>query len=182
MKIEQTPIKDLQIIIPTVFTDERGYFFEAYHQQKLEDLGLSIDFIQDNQSFSQKGTIRGLHYQNPPYAQSKLVRVLSGEIIDVAVDLRKDSPTFGQHYSILLSAENQKQLFIPQGFAHGFSVLSETATILYKCDEVYHKESEGGIRFDDAELNIDWGVEVQSAVVSEKDMALPSLGLCNSQF
>ena len=182
MKIEQTPIKDLQIIIPTVFTDERGYFFEAYHQQKLEDLGLSIDFIQDNQSFSQKGTIRGLHYQNPPYAQSKLVRVLSGEIIDVAVDLRKDSLTFGQHYSILLSAENQKQLFIPQGFAHGFSVLSETATILYKCDEVYHKESEGGIRFDDAELNIDWGVEVQSAVVSEKDMALPSLGLCNSQF
>jgi dTDP-4-dehydrorhamnose 3,5-epimerase len=182
LKIEQTPIKDLQIIIPTVFTDERGYFFEAYHQQKLEDLGLSIDFIQDNQSFSQKGTIRGLHYQNPPYAQSKLVRVLSGEIIDVAVDLRKDSPTFGQHYSILLSAENQKQLFIPQGFAHGFSVLSETATILYKCDEVYHKESEGGIRFDDAELNIDWGVEVQSAVVSEKDMALPSLGLCNSQF
>lgn len=182
MKIEQTPIKDLQIIIPTVFTDERGYFFEAYHQQKLEDLGLSIDFIQDNQSFSQKGTIRGLHYQNPPYAQSKLVRVLSGEIIDVAVDLRKDSPTFGQHYSILLSAENQKQLFIPQGFAHGFSVLSETATILYKCDQVYHKESEGGIRFDDAELNIDWGVEVQSAVVSEKDMALPSLGLCNSQF
>lgn len=142
MKIEQTPIKDLQIIIPTVFTDERGYFFEAYHQQKLEDLGLSIDFIQDNQSFSQKGTIRGLHYQNPPYAQSKLVRVLSGEIIDVAVDLRKDSPTFGQHYSILLSAENQKQLFIPQGFAHGFSVLSETATILYKCDQVYHKESE----------------------------------------
>lgn len=182
MKIEQTPIKDLQIIIPTVFTDERGYFFEAYHQQKLEDLGLSIDFIQDNQSFSQKGTIRGLHYQNPPYAQSKLVRVLSGEIIDVAVDLRKDSPTFGQHYSILLSAENQKQLFIPQGFAHGFSVLSETATILYKCDQVYHKESEGGIRFDDAELNIDWGVEVQSAVVSEKDMALPNLGLCNSQF
>ncbi|MBP5995693.1 MAG: dTDP-4-dehydrorhamnose 3,5-epimerase [Crocinitomicaceae bacterium] len=182
MKIEQTPIKDLQIIIPTVFTDERGYFFEAYHQQKLEDLGLSIDFIQDNQSFSQKGTIRGLHYQNPPYAQSKLVRVLSGEIIDVAVDLRKDSPTFGRHFSILLSAENQKQLFIPQGFAHGFSVLSETATILYKCDQVYHKESEGGIRFDDAELNIDWGVEVQSAVVSEKDMALPSLGLCNSQF
>ena len=182
MKIEQTPIKDLQIIIPTVFTDERGYFFEAYHQQKLEDLGLSIDFIQDNQSFSQKGTIRGLHYQNPPYAQSKLVRVLSGEIIDVAVDLRKDSPTFGQHYSILLSAENQKQLFIPQGFAHGFSVLSETATILYKCDQMYHKESEGGIRFDDTELNIDWGVEVQSAVVSEKDMALPSLGLCNSQF
>lgn len=182
MKIEQTPIKDLQIIIPTVFTDERGYFFEAYHQQKLEDLGLSIDFIQDNQSFSQKGTIRGLHYQNPPYAQSKLVRVLSGEIIDVAVDLRKDSPTFGRHFSILLSAENQKQLFIPQGFAHGFSVLSETATILYKCDQVYHKESEGGIRFDDTELNIDWGVEVQSAVVSEKDMALPSLGLCNSQF
>lgn len=182
MKIEQTPIKDLQIIIPTVFTDERGYFFEAYHQQKLEDLGLSIDFIQDNQSFSQKGTIRGLHYQNPPYAQSKLVRVLSGEIMDVAVDLRKDSPTFGQHFSILLSAENQKQLFIPQGFAHGFSVLSETATILYKCDQVYHKESEGGIRFDDAELNIDWGVELQSAVVSEKDMALPNLGLCNSQF
>ena len=131
MNIETTPIQDLVIIIPTVFEDERGYFMESYNQQKLAELGITIDFVQDNQSFSKQGTLRGLHYQNPPFAQTKLVRVLEGEIVDVAVDLRKDSPSYGQHFAIRLTDENKKQLLIPQGFAHGFSVLSETAVVLY---------------------------------------------------
>lgn len=182
MKIEKTFIKDLVLISPSVFEDARGYFFEAYNKSKFSDLGISIDFVQDNQSFSQKGTLRGLHYQNPPFAQTKLVRVLQGEIIDVAVDLRKDSPTFGKHFSVLLSAENKKQLLVPQGFAHGFSVLSETAVVLYKCDQYYNKESEGGIRFDDPTLAIDWGMDLKNAIVSEKDQILPDFTNCNSQF
>lgn len=182
MKIEKTFIKDLVVVEPIVFGDERGYFFEAYSKTKFEDLGIAIDFVQDNQSFSKKGTLRGLHYQNPPYAQTKLVRVLEGEIIDVAVDLRKDSPTYGKSFSILLSAENKKQLLVPQGFAHGFSVISETAVVLYKCDQFYHKESEGGIRFDDPSLNIDWGIDVADAIVSEKDLVLPFIEDCNSGF
>ena len=182
MNIEKTFIKDLVLISPSVFEDARGYFFEAYNKSKFSDLGISIDFVQDNQSFSQKGTLRGLHYQNPPFAQTKLVRVLQGEIIDVAVDLRKDSPTFGKHFSVLLSAENKKQLLVPQGFAHGFSVLSETAVVLYKCDQYYNKESEGGIRFDDPTLAIDWGMDLKNAIVSEKDQILPDFTNCNSQF
>jgi dTDP-4-dehydrorhamnose 3,5-epimerase len=182
MNIEETSIKDLLILSPTVFEDERGYFFEAYNKSKLTDLGIDIDFVQDNQSFSQRGTLRGLHYQNPPFAQTKLVRVLEGEIMDVAVDLRKDSPTFGKHFSILLSSENKKQLLVPQGFAHGFSVLSETAVVLYKCDQYYNKPSEGGIRYDDATLNIDWGMDLKDAIVSEKDTVLPDFSNCNSQF
>jgi dTDP-4-dehydrorhamnose 3,5-epimerase len=182
MNIEQTFIKDLVILTPDVFEDERGYFFEAYNKNKLSDLGILIDFVQDNQSFSQKGTLRGLHYQNPPFAQTKLVRVLQGEIMDVAVDLRKDSPTFGKHFGIRLTAENKKQLLVPQGFAHGFSVISETAVVLYKCDQFYNKQSEGGIRFDDPALNIDWGMDLQHAIVSEKDLVLPDLKNCNSQF
>ena len=182
MKIEKTYIEDLVIIQPAVFEDSRGYFFEAYSKTKFEDLGIAIDFVQDNQSFSKKGTLRGLHYQNPPYAQTKLVRVLEGEIIDVAVDLRKDSPTYGKAFSILLSAENKKQLLVPQGFAHGFSVISETAVVLYKCDQFYHKESEGGIRFDDPSLNIDWGMDLADAIVSEKDLVLPFIEDCNSGF
>ncbi|MBB1194904.1 dTDP-4-dehydrorhamnose 3,5-epimerase [Flavobacterium sp. SOK18b] len=182
MKIEKTTIKDLVIISPNVFEDERGYFFEAYSKNNLSNEGVTIDFVQDNQSFSKKGTLRGLHYQNPPYAQTKLVRVLQGEIIDVAVDLRKDSPTFGESFSLLLSAENKKQLLVPQGFAHGFSVLSETAVVMYKCDQFYNKQSEGGIRFDDPTLNIDWGMDLKEAIVSEKDRILPNLANCNSQF
>ena len=182
MKIEQTFIQDLVILKPSVFEDERGYFFEAYNKNKLSDLGIHIDFVQDNQSFSKKGTLRGLHYQNPPFAQTKLVRVLQGEILDVAVDLRKDSSTFGRHFSVLLSSENKKQLLIPQGFAHGFSVLSETAVVLYKCDQYYNKESEGGIRYDDVTLNIDWGMDLKEAIVSEKDIVLPNFANCNSQF
>lgn len=182
MKIEKTFIEDLVILSPSVFEDERGYFFEGYNKSKLADLGIAIDFVQDNQSFSKKGTLRGLHYQNPPFAQTKLVRVLQGEIVDVAVDLRKDSPTFGKHFSIVLSSENKNQLLVPQGFAHGFSVLSETAVVFYKCDQYYNKESEGGIRYDDSTLDIDWGMDLKNAIVSEKDLILPDFANCNSQF
>lgn len=182
MILEPTHIKDLVVLAPTIFVDERGYFFEAYNKNKLSDLGIHIDFVQDNQSFSKKGTLRGLHYQNPPFAQTKLVRVLQGAIMDVAVDLRKDSPTFGKYFGIELSAENKKQLLVPQGFAHGFSVLSETAEVSYKCDQYYDRPSEGGIRFDDATLNIDWGMDLEKAIVSEKDLILPSFENCNSQF
>ena len=156
--------------------------FRSYNQNTLVAEGIQINFVQDNQSFSKRGTLRGLHYQNPPFAQTKLVRVLEGEIVDVAVDLRKDSPTYGQHFALRLSAENKKQLLIPQGFAHGFSVLSETATVLYKCDQFYNKASEGGIRFDDPLLNIDWGIDLKAAIVSEKDQILPLFKDCNSEF
>jgi dTDP-4-dehydrorhamnose 3,5-epimerase len=182
MTIETTPIQDLLIINPTVFEDARGYFFEAYNQNTLANQGITINFVQDNQSFSKRGTLRGLHYQNPPFAQTKLVRVLQGEIIDVAVDIRKQSPTYGQHFAIRLSAENKKQLLIPHGFAHGFSVISETAVVLYKCDQFYHKESEGGIRFDDPVLNIDWGMDLKDVIVSDKDLVLPGIAECNSEF
>jgi dTDP-4-dehydrorhamnose 3,5-epimerase len=182
MNIETTPIQDLVIIIPTVFEDDRGYFMESYNQQKLEEAGIHFPFVQDNQSFSKQGTLRGLHYQNPPFAQTKLVRVLEGEIVDVAVDLRKDSPTYGQHFALRLSAENKKQLLIPHGFAHGFSVISETAVVLYKCDQFYNKASEGGIIFDDPLLNIDWGIDLNTAIVSEKDQILPLFKDCNSGF
>lgn len=182
MKLETTFIENLIVITPAVFADDRGYFFEAYNKSKLSDLGIHIDFVQDNQSFSKRGTLRGLHYQNPPFAQTKLVRALQGEIMDVAVDLRKDSPTYGKHFSIVLSAENKKQLLVPQGFAHGFSVLSETAVVAYKCDQYYDKQSEGGIRFDDDYLNIDWGMDLADAIVSEKDLILPAFINCNSQF
>lgn len=182
MNVETTFIQDLVVLTPDVFEDSRGYFFEGYNKNKLSALGIDIEFVQDNQSFSQRGTLRGLHYQNPPYAQTKLVRVLQGEIMDVAVDLRKDSPTYGQHFTIRLSSENKKQLLVPQGFAHGFSVLSETAVVLYKCDQFYNKASEGGIRFDDPTLIIDWGMDLKEAIVSDKDVVLPSFEACNSQF
>jgi dTDP-4-dehydrorhamnose 3,5-epimerase len=182
MELEPTFIKDLVVLSPAVFEDERGYFFEAYNKNRLNDLGIPIDFVQDNQSFSKRGTLRGLHYQNPPFAQTKLVRVLQGEIMDVAVDLRKDSATYGQYFGVVLSAENKKQLLVPQGFAHGFSVLSETAVVLYKCDQFYNKDSEGGIRYDDPSLHIDWGIDLASAIVSDKDLILPDFENCNSQF
>lgn len=182
MKLEETFIKDLVVVFPSVFTDDRGYFFESYNRTKFTDLGINIEFVQDNQSFSKNGTLRGLHYQNPPFAQTKLIRVLQGEIMDVAVDLRKDSATYGKCFGILLSAENKKQLLVPQGFAHGFSVISETAVVMYKCDQFYNKQSEGGIRFDDPTLNIDWGMDLADAIVSEKDLILPDFANCNSQF
>jgi dTDP-4-dehydrorhamnose 3,5-epimerase len=182
MNLEPTTIKDLVVLTPAVFEDDRGYFFEAYNKSKLLDADITIDFVQDNQSFSKRGTLRGLHYQNPPFAQTKLVRVLQGEIMDVAVDLRKKSPTYGKYFGLVLSAENKKQLLVPQGFAHGFSVLSKTAVVSYKCDQYYNKQSEGGIRFDDDSLNIDWGMDLASAIVSEKDLVLPNFENCNSQF
>lgn len=174
MTIEKTPIQDLVIVNPTVFDDSRGYFFEAYNQAKFHEYGIMYNFIQDNQSFSKRGVIRGLHLQINPFAQAKLVRVLEGEILDVAVDLRKNSPTYGKHFSIVLSAENKKQLMVPHGFAHGFSVLSETASVMYKVDQLYHKESERGIRYDDPTLAIDWQVSADEVIVSEKDVILPS--------
>ena len=182
MNLERTYIRDLVVLSPAVFQDDRGYFFESYSKSKLSDFGIEIDFVQDNQSFSKRGTLRGLHYQNPPYSQTKLVRVLQGEIMDVAVDLRKDSATFGEHFGIILSSENKKQLLVPQGFAHGFSVLSETAVVSYKCDQYYNKSSEGGIRFDDESINIDWGMDLATAIVSDKDLILPNFENCNSQF
>ena len=173
MTIEQTTIQDLVLINPAVFNDDRGYFFEAYNQAKFHENGINYNFIQDNQSFSKRGVIRGLHLQINPFAQAKLVRVLQGEILDVAVDLRKNSPTYGQHFSVVLSAENKKQLMVPHGFAHGFSVLSETVSVMYKVDQVYHKDSERGIRYDDPTLNIDWQLDPSEVIVSEKDLILP---------
>jgi dTDP-4-dehydrorhamnose 3,5-epimerase len=182
MKIEKTAIQDLLIITPSIFDDERGYFFEAYNQAKFHENGVNYNFIQDNQSFSTKGVIRGLHLQINPFAQAKLVRVLQGEILDVAVDLRKNSATYGQHVSVILSADNKKQLMVPHGFAHGFSVLSETASVLYKVDQVYHKESERGIKYDDATLAIDWQVNPEEVIVSEKDLVLPGFQEIDWEF
>ena len=182
MKIEETFLKDLVIVEPIIFGDERGYFFESYNKTKFSNLGIEIEFVQDNQSFSKKGTLRGLHYQNPPFAQTKLIQVLQGEIMDVVVDLRKKSITYKEVFSIILSGENKKQLLVPQGFAHGFSVISETASVLYKCDQFYNKASEGGIKFDDPSLNIDWGMDIKEAIVSEKDQILPFIENCNSLF
>jgi dTDP-4-dehydrorhamnose 3,5-epimerase len=182
MTIDKTKIKDLVIINPTKFEDSRGYFFEAYNQAKFHENGIMYEFIQDNQSFSKRGVIRGLHLQINPFAQAKLVRVLQGEILDVAVDLRKNSATYGQHFSVVLSADNKKQLMVPHGFAHGFSVLSETASIMYKVDQLYHKDSERGIRYDDPTLNIDWRVEASQAIVSEKDVILPSFNDIDWEF
>lgn len=182
MRIEKTFINDLVIVEPNIIEDERGYFFEAYNKTKFSDLGINIKFIQDNQSYSKRGTLRGLHYQNPPFAQTKLIRVLEGEIIDVVVDLRKNSSTYGKSFSLLLSAENRRQLLVPQGFAHGFSVVSENASVLYKCDQFYNKASEGGIKFNDPSLNIDWGISSIHTIVSEKDKTLPNIEDCNSLF
>lgn len=182
MPFVQTDIEGLLIFEPKVFEDSRGYFFEAYNEKVFSEAGIGIKFVQDNQSKSSYGVIRGLHYQQNPYAQAKLVRVLEGKILDVAVDIRKGSPTFGQHFSIELSAENKKQLFLPAGFAHGFSVLSETAVVMYKCNEFYNKESEGGIWFDDVDLNIDWQIPAGKEIVSEKDVQLPAFKDCKNNF
>ena len=165
-------LRGLIIVEPNIFEDSRGYFFEAYNQNVFQQNGINCHFVQDNQSRSSYGVIRGLHYQLNPFAQAKLIRVLEGQILDVAVDLRKNSSTYGQHFSLLL-AENKKQLFIPPGFAHGFSVLSETAVVLYKCDAFYNKQSEAGIRYDDKELQINWEIEKGKEIVSEKDVQLP---------
>ena len=166
MPFQKTDIPDLVIFEPAVYQDNRGYFFESYNEQTFLKEGISNRFVQDNQSYSAYGVIRGLHYQLDPYAQTKLVRVLKGRIIDVAVDIRRSSKTFGKWVAVELSSDNKLQLLIPRGFAHGFSVLSETAEVSYKCDGLYNKESEGGIRYDDARLGIDWRVPAGKGVVS----------------
>jgi dTDP-4-dehydrorhamnose 3,5-epimerase len=182
MPFVKTPIADLLVFEPAVFEDSRGYFFEAYNEQVFLKEGLQYKFVQDNQSRSSYGVIRGLHYQLNPYAQTKLVRVLEGAIIDAAVDLRQGSPTFGQSFAIELSAANKKQLLVPAGFAHGFSVISQTATVFYKCDQFYNKESEGGIIYKDPALNIDWQIPPDKVLVSDKDRQLPTLAECRNNF
>lgn len=182
MQFETTPFQGLMILTPRVFSDARGYFFESYNLQAMRNAGLLYEWVQDNQSHSSYGVIRGLHFQKAPHAQSKLVRVLQGEILDVVVDLRKDQPTFGQSFSVLLSAENKKQLLIPKGFAHGFSVLSGTADVMYKCDAMYNKESEGGLLFNDPALGIDWQLPADTFNVSEKDLILPLLNQVDAGF
>lgn len=175
MKIKETHIKDCFVLEPRIFEDDRGYFFESFNQKVFEELsGQKVSFVQDNQSFSNRGVLRGLHAQAGDYAQAKLVRVLKGEVLDVAVDARKDSPTFGQHFSIILSDKNRKQLFVPRGFYHGFVVLSETAEFFYKCDNLYSRENERGALYNDPQLAIDWKVPERELVLSEKDRQLPS--------
>lgn len=176
MKIIETKLEGCLIIEPRIFEDSRGYFFESFNEPKFKELtGHQERFIQDNQSSSVFGVIRGLHYQNGEHAQAKLVRVLEGAVLDVAVDLRAHSPTYKQWVAVELSAENNLQLFVPRGFAHGFSVLSERAVLAYKCDNVYNKSAEGGVRYDDTTLNIDWRIPEEKRILSEKDLDLPYL-------
>ncbi|WP_066441118.1 dTDP-4-dehydrorhamnose 3,5-epimerase [Chryseobacterium sp. CCH4-E10] len=175
MKIKETPLKDCYIIEPTIFEDDRGYFFEKYNEKRFEELtGMNGHFVQDNISKSSYGVIRGIHLQEGEHAQAKLVSCLEGRVWDVAVDLRKDSPTFGKWFGVELTAENKTQLYVPRGFGHGFSVLSETAVFAYKCDNFYNKQSEAGVIYNDLQLNIDWIIPAQDAVLSEKDQVLPA--------
>jgi dTDP-4-dehydrorhamnose 3,5-epimerase len=182
MTIGNTPIRDLKIIEPKVFKDARGYFFESYNFGVLENNGINYRFVQDNQSKSSYGVIRGLHYQLQPKAQTKLVRVLEGKIYDVAVDVRQGSPTFGKWFGIELSAENCLQLLIPKGFAHGFSVLSETAIVFYKCDELYAPETDAGIIYNDPDLNIDWQIPADKVLISDKDSRLSGFRDAKNNF
>lgn len=173
MEIIETPIKDLVIVKPRIFTDERGYFFESWNKDNFIKNGIQNEFVQDNESQSTYGVVRGLHYQLAPFAQAKLVRVLEGKVLDVAVDLRKDSPTFGKWHSVELTAENKLMFMVPRGFAHGFAVLSERATFAYKCDNLYSPANERGIYPFDKTLNIDWGIEESKAILSAKDIKAP---------
>lgn len=174
MPFIETPIKDLLVFEPKVFKDARGYFFESYNQRTFAEAGIERPFVQDNQSFSTYGILRGLHMQKGEAAQAKLVRVLQGTVLDVAVDLRKNSKTFGQHFSIELSSENQKQLYVPRGFAHGFVVLSEVAEFFYKCDNFYVKDAELGVIYNDPILNIDWRIPKEKLLLADKDLSLSS--------
>lgn len=182
MKVTETGFPGLKILEPRVFVDPRGYFFESFNLEKLRDAGIELHFVQDNQSKSQYGVIRGLHYQINPHAQAKLIRVLQGKIYDVAVDLRKDSPTYGKWYGLELSDENKMQLLIPKGFAHGFSVLTEATIVLYKCDVVYQPQSEAGILYNDPYLNIDWKIPSGNEIVSAKDKNLRGFKEANHNF
>ncbi|MBN1989175.1 MAG: dTDP-4-dehydrorhamnose 3,5-epimerase [Bacteroidales bacterium] len=182
MRLTEAPIQGLYIIEPNVFEDSRGYFMETFNQKAFAEAGITISFVQDNESCSAKGVIRGLHYQLAPFAQSKLVRVITGDILDVALDLRLNSPTYGKHFSIKLNAKNKRQLFIPQGFAHGFSVLSETAVVQYKCDSLYKPSAERGILYNDPMLNIDWMVKHNQALISPKDHVHPLFADAEKNF
>ena len=176
MVLQTTFIDDLYIIEPNIFTDERGFFYEFFNQSEFDQLiNQKIRFIQDNLAKSQKGVLRGLHFQKPPFAQAKLVSVFKGAVLDVVVDLRKKSKTFGQYFSILLSAENKKQLFIPRGMAHGYLCLEDNTLFFYKIDNIYHPQSESGIHFNDPDLNIDWQYDLSQIILSEKDRTLPYL-------
>jgi dTDP-4-dehydrorhamnose 3,5-epimerase len=182
MQVIPTGFKDLFILEPNVFADARGYFMESYSRKTLLDARIDINFVQDNQSSSNRGVLRGLHFQNAPYAQTKLVRVLSGAILDIAVDIRKSESTFGKYFSITLSAGNKKQLLIPKGFAHGFIVLSEEAEVFYKADEYYYPQSEGGIIYNDPTIGIDWQVNPDEFVLSDKDKVHPEISAANFVF
>ena len=183
MNFIATKLEGCYIIEPKIINDDRGYFMESFNENTFQKgIGQAIHFVQDNQSFSSKGVLRGLHYQVGEHSQAKLVRVLSGEVLDVAVDIRPNSKTFGEHVSVLLTADNQTQFFVPRGFAHGFLVLSDTATFFYKCDNFYNKESEGGIIYNDKILNIDWGFSENELIISEKDKVQPILKLARAAW
>lgn len=182
MPFTETGFPGLLIYEPTVFGDHRGYFFESYNANTFQAAGLEYNFVQDNQARSSYGVLRGLHYQLEPHAQTKLIRVLEGSIMDAVVDLRKGSPTYGKSYMIELSAANKLQLLVPKGFAHGYAVISEIAEVMYKCDNFYHKGSEGGISYNDPALDINWGIPLDKAIVSEKDLLLPRLADVTHNF
>ena len=182
MNIIETKIPGLVIIEPRLFNDDRGYFFESHNDEKFKEAGLDYTFVQDNESMSSYGVVRGLHYQLAPYSQAKLIRVIEGSIFDVAVDLRENSPTYGEWQGFEISGENRKQLLIPRGFAHGFSVLSQKVVFLYKCDNLYFPEADRGINFNDPTLNIDWGINPEKAIVSAKDKVLPSFEVAEKNF
>ena len=176
MAVIKTAIEGVYIIEPTVFGDERGYFFESYNEERFRsETGIDVHFVQDNESRSKRGVIRGLHFQKKPYAQAKLVRVVQGKVLDVVVDIRKESPTFGKHIAVELSGDNHRQLFIPKGFAHGYVVMEDDTVFQYKCDEFYHPEAEGGIAWNDPDIGIDWGVAESDITLSEKDKRHPLL-------
>lgn len=182
MEIIKTNIEGVIIIEPRIFKDDRGYFFESFSQREFEEKVCKTTFVQDNESKSSYGVLRGLHFQKPPFAQSKLVRVIKGAVLDVAVDIRKGSPTFGQYVSVELTGDNHRQFFIPRGFAHGFSVLSEEVIFQYKCDNFYSPQSEGAIAWTDPDLNIDWRIPIEEVVLSEKDSKHPKLKDLQSVF
>lgn len=187
MEIIQTDIEGVLIIDPRVFDDARGYFIESFSQREFDDkvapiLGHSVHFVQDNESMSSYGVMRGLHFQRPPFTQSKLVRCVKGAVLDIAVDIRKGSPTFGRHVAVELTEDNHRQFFVPRGFAHGFAVLSDTAIFQYKCDEFYHPEADGGISIQDPSLGIDWRIPAEKAILSEKDTKHPTLAEFDSPF
>jgi len=182
MKFIKTAIPSVFIIEPSVFGDDRGYFLESYNKKAFQENIGSVNFVQDNESRSSKGVLRGLHFQKPPYTQAKLVRCIKGEVLDVAVDIRKGSPTYGKHVAVILTGENKRQLFVPRGFAHGFAVLSETAIFAYKVDNTYAPEHDAGIKYDDKELNIDWGITEEEIQLSEKDKNLSFFKDLDSPF